>query len=178
LHYGISGLAYIYFNYKERERQTINSVLASLIVQMLRQVPDVQPLAERLYHTLDGGKKTPNAEQLLGILAGILQSHKILLAFDALDEASTSTRNGLISRFASLETKNLRIFLTSRPDVEFRSIITKTKVIDIAAQSSDLEIFARTQLENNDDVQAILEECNQDILSEVIGDVLFHAAGM
>jgi hypothetical protein len=178
LDYGINGFAFIYFNYKDREREPIHSILSSLVVQLLYQISDVQILAERLFHDLDEGKKTPTIEQLFDLFTGVSQSNRIFLAFDALDEASLATRNALVSWLARLDTKNVLVLLTSRPDVELRSITTKTKVIDIAAQSPDLEIFTRAQLERSDDVQAILEDCAQDIVSEVVHDMLFHAAGM
>jgi hypothetical protein len=177
-HHIFGGLAYIYLDYKERERQTLTFILASIVSQIFCQIPNAQKSVENLYQDCGRGQKAPDVEQLMGILTDILQSNKVLLAFDAMDEASAATRNALISRLASFTTDNLRVVFTSRPDVDFKMISGRTEVIDLVAQNSDLELFARTRLETNEDVQMILEECDEDIVSQILQFILFHAGGM
>ena len=50
------------------------------------------------YKKHDGEEKVPSAEELFGILLSLPSSCQVVLAFDALDEASAKTREGLIKQ--------------------------------------------------------------------------------
>ena len=176
--HGIDGIAYIYFSYKQQGSQTIRSIYASIVAQLLYQIPDLQVPVKKLHEKHDNGKGTPGEEELVNILSSLLGSYKIILAFDALDEASNRTRANLMLQLAKLEETSLLVFFTSRPDVEIKSISKKARMVNVMAHNSDLETFIRANLEENPDVQDILDEDSQAIIPQIVDNVIERAAGM
>ena len=170
-------IAYIYFNYKQWESQTASRIYASLVAQLLNTVPVLQTHAETLYQKCDNGKKTPAAGELFDVLTCLPSSYKIVLAFDALDEASVDTRNDLLSRFARLDKTSLLFFITSRPGITIRSISTRTKIENVTAQTSDLKEYIREHLQS-DEVQTLLDDDSQNVVPEIEQNLISHAAGM
>jgi hypothetical protein len=175
--HSIDGIAYIYFNYKQLGSQTLASVYASLVGQLLDQIPALRATVKDLYEKHGRGKNIPTAQELFNILTSLPQSCKVVLAFDALDEASEETRKGLLTDLEKLENKSLRVFLTSRPDVQPKSIADKTRIVVVIANDSDLRVFAQAHLED-DDIQDILGEHSRSIVPQIIDGVISHAAGM
>lgn len=111
------------------------------------------------------------------MLTHLPSSCEIVLAFDALDEASVDTREDLLSRLAKLEKTSLLVFITSRPDIELGLISTRTKIENVTAQTSDLEEFIQEHLQAGK-VQRILGENSQIVVPEIIQNLTSHAAGM
>jgi hypothetical protein len=176
----IDGIAHVYFNYKQQGSQTLPSVYASLVGQLVNQVPNLRGAVKDLFKKHDNGKKVPGIEELIGVLSNLTGSRQIVLAFDALDEASEHIRKGLMTQLEKLIEKNRTffVFLTSRPDVQLKStVLDKTKLMDVAANDSDLTVFARAHLED-DEVKEILGEDSRSIIPEIVDAVVSHAAGM
>jgi hypothetical protein len=176
--YGICGVAYIYFNYKQQESQTPSLVYASLLAQLLQQMPDFRAPVGELYKKSDNGKKKPRIEELLNLLSNITIHSKVFLAFDALDEASDLTRTSLLKQLQGLENgrKSLWALMTSRPSVEIKALADNIKLAEVTARESDLRVFIRSQLEEKIGMEDI--EDPQTIIQLIIQAVLSHAAGM
>lgn len=111
------------------------------------------------------------------MLIRLPSSYKIVLAFDALDEASVNTRGDLLSRLARLEKTSLLVFITSRPDIDIGSISVKTRIENVTAQTSDLEEFIQKRLQN-DKVKKILGENSQRVVPKIVLNLTSRAAGM
>ena len=176
----VDGIAHVYFNYKQHGSQTLPSVYASLVGQLVNQVPSLRGAVKDLFKKHDNGKKIPGIEELIGVLSNFTGPRQILLAFDVLDEASEHIRKGLMTQLEKLIEKNRTffVFLTSRPDVQLKStVFDKTKLIDVTANNSDLTVFARAHLED-DEVKEILGEDSRSIIPEIVDAVVSHAAGM
>ena len=176
--HNLDGIAYIYFNYKQQTKQTVDEIFRSIVVQLYSRVNALQKSVHKLYEQNDHGQKTPKIEDLMEVMSTPPASLKILLVFDALDEASTSTRTALVSLLAKLDQASYFILLASRPGVEIKPIVAKTKILDVTAQDSDMEAFASARLEANDDVTEILDESAPSTIPIIIRDVIAHAAGM
>jgi hypothetical protein len=170
-------IAYIYFNYKQRESQTASLIYGSLVAQLIHRVPALQTHAENLYQKCDNGKKSPAAEELFDVLTRLPSSYKIVLAFDALDEASVDTKDDLLSRLAKLKKTSLLVFITSRPDIDIGLISARTRIEKVTAQTSDLKEFIRGHLQSHK-VQRILGENSQRVVPEIEQNLTSHAAGM
>lgn len=111
------------------------------------------------------------------MLTRLPSSSEIVLAFDALDEASVNAREDLLSRLARLDRMSFRVFITSRPDIGIGLISAKATVENVTAQSSDLEEFIRGRLQT-DRVQRILGENSQRVTPQIIQNLTSRAAGM
>lgn len=174
----IDGIAYIYFNYKQQISQTIIAVIACLIVQLLEKMAALEMPLYDLYVKYDNGKRKPSVEDLMGVLLELTLSKKLLLAFDALDESSAATRAALLSQLAMIKPKSCFILLTSRPGIEIKLLAQRTRTLDMIAHISDMEVFARAQLEANDDVLEILDDSATFLVPQIVKGVVAHAGGM
>jgi hypothetical protein len=130
-----------------------------------------------LHKKCDNGKKSASAEELFDMLIHLPSSCKIVLAFDAFDEASVDTRRDLLSRLAKLEKTSVLVFITSRLDIDIGSISTRTRIENVIAQTSDLEEFIRKRLQN-DKVEKILGENLQRVVPKIVQNLTSRAAGM
>jgi hypothetical protein len=174
----IDGFAYIYFNYKQQGDQTISSIFASIIVQLLTQSAAVQKMVEELFENNQDGKRKAELEDLVNILFNNKSTSTIVLAFDALDEASQPTRKALMSQFSTMRTENLLIFITSRPDVDLRPVAGKMWLFDVVAQPSDMETFVKARLEGGEDILEMLDDNAEFIIQEIVRAVVTQAEGM
>ena len=133
---------------------------------------------EELYEKYDSGKKKPRTEDLLSLLSNVTTSCKVFLAFDALDEASDSTRISLLEQLQRLENgkKLLQVLMTSRPSVEIKAPAEKIRLLEVTARESDLRVFIEAQLKEKIGELDIGDP--QTIIPQIIEGVLSHAAGM
>jgi hypothetical protein len=104
--YSLGAVAYIYFKYKQRDAQTIEYVLAGLIVQLFEQIPACQVQVAELYSKRGEGKRKPCFDYIFSLLLSISRSYRIAMVFDALDEASAKTRAALIQLLPKFELGN------------------------------------------------------------------------
>lgn len=106
------GVAYIYFDYKERDRQRPAHVLASLVKQLARQIPTLPAEIASLYSK----GKPPSVRELCTTLVSTFKLFgRVFLVFDALDECDQrAQRNELLPLFHEMGKGGASLFLTSR----------------------------------------------------------------
>lgn len=176
--YGLHAVAYIYFNYKQRDAQSIENVLASLLVQLFEQVPACQVQVAELYDKSGEGKRKASFDDVFSLLLTISQSYRLSIVFDALDEASAKTRTALIQLLPKFELSKLFVLISSRLDVDLRLLAKLILTEDVIANSRDIEIYARARLEESQEVLDILGDHADMVIPEIVKNVLLHSAGM
>jgi hypothetical protein len=183
-------LAYVYFDYKDRARQSPENVLAELIKQLEFQLVDTindtppLPHIEIMYQHLHNNGKRPALFDLKHSFHTISrQFEKIYLVFEALDECDEQTRS--IVLFSLLEglpftprgTNVFKLFVTARP---YRANIQSSLgpeilQLPIAADMGDMELAARGKIAVAKQKGVIIyPQLEEDIVSAV----LEKAAGM
>ncbi|KAI5849332.1 hypothetical protein DFP73DRAFT_289150 [Morchella snyderi] len=112
------GVAYIYFNYKEQDKQKPTHILSSLIKQLISHA-SAQPLPTKLegFHK---AQKSPKFGELYEILLGVTKHFTItFFIFDALDECDqNSQRKELLPLFHRMGSDGMKLLLTSREHPE------------------------------------------------------------
>lgn len=113
-----TGIAYIYCNFKRQGEQTSDSLLLSLLKQLVQQSLSMPESVRALYgvHIREGTR--PSFDEITRTLSSVIAIYsRVFIVIDALDECQAS--NGCRSRFLS-ESFNLQaksrtsIFATSR----------------------------------------------------------------
>ncbi len=143
-----TGIGYIYCNYKRRDEQTVQNLLASLLRQLAERQPSLPGSVKDLYDHHTAKRTRPSLDDISKTIQAVTTWYsKIYLIVDAVDEceASGGCRSRLLSEMFALGDKSgVNIFATSRfiPD-----IITEF------SQSMSVEIRA-----SNEDVQGYVEE--------------------
>ena len=131
---GHASLAMYYYDFRDDKKKDICGLLSSVLFQLCDQSDAYHPIISSFYSTHLDGARTPSDDELLRCLIDLLKlpgSQPIYLIVDALDECpSTSSlsspREELLSLLEDLveeQLPNLRICVTSRPEVDIKTIL-------------------------------------------------------
>jgi Cdc6-like AAA superfamily ATPase len=144
-----TGIAWIYFNFKERPEQTAINVIGSICAQLAQSQPDL--IEEVNLHRKSGNLQNFITEKnFLQLLAKSVGKYaRSYLVIDALDEFNADDTAWMslldaIRKFAP----QLNILVTSGPHVRFDCRFAQTLRIDIVAQKMDLLDYVRASLEH------------------------------
>ena len=135
-------LAYFYFDYQDEEKQNVHNFVTSLLVQFSAYSKPCYDLIYRLYLAHGKGTQQPSMGTLIEGLKEMLTNtakHPIFLITDALDECPDSGLPtpreavlNLIKDLVNLRLPNLRIFVTSRPEVDIQAKLKPLAVNSIS----------------------------------------------
>jgi hypothetical protein len=131
---GSTSLAFYYFDFREKEENVLRGLLSSLIFQLCDQSDSYYATLSHLYSTHREGKPSPDDFTLIECLKDMLKSPgqaTVYLILDALDECpngcgTPSPREEVlmfVEDLVDLGLPNLRICLTSRPEVDIKDIL-------------------------------------------------------
>lgn len=149
-------MAYTYFQWDRKVQQTERATLASLLRKL---VLDSESLSKSIETTMEK-HADPSTEDLEKILMshghptkqgqGIItlpSPARFLIFIDALDEATTETRQSLAKLINRLDPRFFRILITSREDLRILTDPRLTKELGVAADKDDLRLFISKTLE-------------------------------
>jgi hypothetical protein len=184
---GLASLAFYYFDFSEKNLNYLRGLLSSLLWQLCDQSNSFRDIVSQLYSTHNNGKKKPTAKALSLCLSDILRSSQqvpIYLVFDGLDEcpnASGTPSNReqvlmLINDLVDLRNSNLRICLTSRPEVDIQDVLGRLEFRSISlhdekGQKQDILDYIISVVELNPRTQGWKED-----IKELVVEVLSQKA--
>ena len=172
-------MAFLYFDYYDRDRQSPNAMMASVLKQVLAGMSKIPTSVEDAYTKAQGtGASLPLSTietLLLDVAANEVSC--IYLIVDALDECDDlSSRRVLLQSFNRLlQSRRFRLFVTSREHLDdINSAFRKMPDIKIQAQDADLRRYMQQQIEC-----AGLESTVDDELStEIVETIAEKAQGL
>jgi hypothetical protein len=165
-----SAIAYIYFDYKDQETQDAVNLLANVVKQILSRLDAISDdllavlddMRSQSRHYLDSSKVI----EVIRLVAEHLSQTYIIV--DALDECrESSTRAHLLESLDQLRSKNIKIYVASRPHIQH---IRGAEVLQIRARDTDIETYVRSKLEKAGRVTPALRE-------QIIARLLISAKG-
>lgn len=173
------GVAYIYFDYKERDQQLPIHILASLVKQLLGQLTHLPSYAENLYNKLESQGKRPNLEELYSVLVSTMPEFgQVFFVFDALDECSQKKqRKGLLPLFQRMGKHGIHLFITSRDYPEdIQDSLRDAARVELSANEQDIKYFIEQKIEENSRAKRLVKQGKlKDI---IISDLTECAKGM
>jgi ankyrin repeat domain-containing protein 50 len=144
---------YFYFDFTDPSKQTMKSLVTSVILQMSQPSDDTPGQLEKLYQSCRDGKEEPPLDQLCEVAVGLcsVATKEIYLVIDALDECPISNRNRLLKFIQMLaKCKQLRLFLTSRMEHDIEVGLDEMDLLTVdlteSLVGSDLAIYIRNRL--------------------------------
>lgn len=147
------GLAYIYFDYIEKNRQRLVDIMGSLIKQLSTQALSFPDEIRELYSNSQRERRRPNLEELYRVFLTICATFsRVFLVFDALDEWDQDDgRVYLLTLFQRLlGGHQIRIFLTSRPYSEdIQRYFNHAPKVEISAHQEDIGIYISKKVGEN-----------------------------
>ena len=131
---GLASLAIFYYDFREGRKKHVSGLLSSVLFQLCTQSDSYYDILSTFYSTHRNGAESPGDDELVQCLMDILKRpgpRPIYVVIDALDECPItsslpSPREILLSLLEDLveaQLPNLRICVTSRPEVDIKAIL-------------------------------------------------------
>jgi hypothetical protein len=158
---GSAYLAYYFFDFKDTKKQDARGFLSSILVQLCGQSTSFCKILHELFSEHQPGSKQPSDSTLKRYLEKILKLSRQLplyVVVDALDECPDtsglqSSREkvlALIEELVGLNLPNLRLCITSRPEVDIRNVLepltsmsSRVSLHDEDGQKGDIADYIR-----------------------------------
>jgi ribosomal protein L12E/L44/L45/RPP1/RPP2 len=134
-------VAYFYFTFNDPAKQTCDSLLRSLIFQILSSRSTSEKSLSRLHNDCHGGMRQPTISELTGLLKEMLESiPSMYLILDALDECTD--REDLLRLLKDINMwsqTNTRILVTSREEQDIKHALKAFATTSISIQGSGVD---------------------------------------
>jgi len=145
---GLASLAIFYHDFREDRKKHVSGLLSLILFQLCDQSDSYYDILSAFYSTHRNGTQSPGDDKLVQCLIDLLKrpgQRPVYLVIDALDECpSTSSlsspREKLLSLLEDLveaQLPNLRICVTSRPEVDIKSILEPLAFRSISLHDQD-----------------------------------------
>jgi len=171
---GLAGLAYFYFDFRHTEKQHRRDLLRSLLIQLSAYSNPCCDIMYRVYLTHGKGTQQPRDEVLKNCLREMLfavTEHPMYIIMDALDECPNtsgvmSPRDqvlALVKDLVDLCLPNLRVSITSRPEVDIRTALEplpsrRISLQDQAGQKEDIATYVRSVVQSDTKMKSWRED--------------------
>ena len=131
---GLALMGYYYFDFKDIAKQGIRGLLTSLLSQFCAKSDPCYQILSNLYLENNAGSQQPDNESLTECLKEILRLPHAPMRYiivDAIDECPNTSGFptareevlDFLERLVSLNLPNLRICVTSRPEIDIRTVL-------------------------------------------------------
>ena len=133
---GKASMAYFYFDFRDVDKQRLQDLLPSLLIQLSAQSDLCRDILSRLYSLHDRGVKKPNDRAMVECLEEMLTlgaQEPVYIIMDGLDECPmTSTVPSpreevleLVVELVDLHLPNVHLCVTSRPERDIRAALER-----------------------------------------------------
>jgi hypothetical protein len=169
-----AAVAYFYFDFRDKNKQSREDLLHSLLIQLSAQSDHCCDTLSRLYSEQDRGTRRPSDGEMVECLKemfSISAQGTTYIIIDALDECpdtsgTTSPREevlNLVKELVELRLPNLHICATSRPELDIRSVLeylTQNRVClhNETGQRDDIIKYVRSVVYSNDGMRRWRDE--------------------
>ena len=166
---GRAAMAYFYFDFRDANKQRLRDLVPSLLTQLSSCSGPCCDILSDLYSAHDEGKNQPSdgdlakcLKQMLTLLA--TDQRPTYLIIDALDESPNtsgipSPREKVlwfVKELVELRLPNLRICITSRPEIDIRDVLEpltsqacRVSLHDQSGQKKDIEEYVKSVVYSN-----------------------------
>ena len=148
---GLASLGFFYFDFREDEKRDLRGLLTSVLVQLCHQSDSYFRILSTFYSEHANGSRHPSSDALMKCLKDILEvpgQAPVYLIVDGLDECSNSSDMPsprekvlmLLEELIKLQFPNLRICVTSRPEVDIKVALEPLTFYSLSLHEEDGQI--------------------------------------
>ena len=176
-------VAYFYIDFSEKETQTPENMIRSLLEQICRQSQSAAQALDSLYSSCANGTQQPTLDQLLPVSRGVLHGIKdrdTFFIIDALDECNEREELlRLLERIYEQKHPKLHILVTSRQELDIEESLEAMTNDEarICIQSElvqgDILTYIQDRLENDNSLKRFK---SQPRIQEKIREALIEKA--
>jgi hypothetical protein len=162
---GLAFLAFFYHDFREEQKRDLRGLLASLLFQLSDQSDSYYDVLSNFYSAHSYGAQSPSDDALVRCLEEILKvpgQAPIFLIVDALHECSNTfplpshreNALALLEKLVDWQLPNLRICVTSRPEIDIQVILGPLTFRSISlenerGQMEDIENYIKSVVEKD-----------------------------
>ena len=162
---GLAFLAFFYHDFREDQKRDLRGLLSSVLFQLCDQSNSYYDILAKFYSTHRYGAQNPSDDALVRCLEDILKvpgQAPIFLIMDALDECSNTSpipsyrekTLALVEKLIDWQLPNLRICVTSRPEVDIKVILgpltfRSISLEDERGQMEDIENYIKSVIDKD-----------------------------
>ena len=166
---GLASLAVYCYDFSEDQKRDLRGLLTSVLFQLCEQSDSYHPILSTFYSTHLNGARAPSDHGLIRCLFDLLKlpgSRPIYLIVDALDECTcTSSLSSPCEELLSLlenlvkeQLPNLCICVTSRPEVDVKTILEplafrSVSLQDASGHRKDIRNYIKSMVSTNERMQ-------------------------
>jgi hypothetical protein len=182
---GSAHMAYFFYDYKDAGKQDARAFLSSILVQLGDQSDSFCDILVTSYSAHYRGLEKPSDRaltQCLEKMLGIPGEMPLYLIIDALDECpittGTSSPRGkalsLVEKVVDLNLPNLRLCITSRPEIDIRNSFepltcNRISLHDQSGQKKDIVEFIRSEVYSDRNMRRWRDE-DKTLVVETLSD--------
>jgi AcrR family transcriptional regulator len=154
-------IAYFYFDYRDRDQQSPEIVVATLLRQLLSYDPSLPKLITDLYRKYQNQQKRAPLEELEGVFRDLCKAFQsVYVVIDALDECDEKRYRRRFLQFLtsmrSYASSSIRFLVTSRPHIADISTTFSSEIpIMLEANDSDVRKYLEKRIEVDGDPEII-----------------------
>ena len=171
---------YFYFDFQVRQKQTFESCLCSLLVQLIGRAPKALVSLKQLFAAHDNGRSTPSRGSLLeAFRQALVDVGLVYLILDALDECMN--RSILLQGLEEIRRwgiPSLHILSTSRKETDIEDHLIKLAACQVCLEESVLNSDIRSFVQGQIQKDPKLLNLPSDIRGEIETTLLEGANGM
>ena len=174
-----SAVVYIYCDYANAQTFSVESLLGSMVRQLLTQTSDADTVAEFLEFVKQTARNRNLTKEDLSFWFEDLSRNfdVVYIVVDALDECPEIGRGPLLTRLQKFSEKNIRVFLTSRLNVNVIEQIPRAMRVDISATDHDITAFVESKIDENDRLKRFTAR-DPELKEHIVKRIINQAAGM
>jgi hypothetical protein len=146
------GVAFIYFNYKEKAIQTMVNLVASLLKQLVQTQSVIPSKLRSLYEQHIGRNTRPTLVECSELLHVELTAYsKAFIIVDALDECdeSSGSRRDLIAQLLRLP-PNISLMITSRDVPSIQHKLSHFCRLEVRANDADVRTYLERRIKREE----------------------------
>jgi hypothetical protein len=178
-------LAYYFFDFKDTRKQDARGFLSSILLQLCSQSTSFCKILHKLFSEHQHGSKQPSdstIKQYLEKMLKVSRNFPLYIVVDALDECSDTSGSqssrgkvlSLIQELVGLNLPNLRVCVTSRPEVDIRNVLeplttmsSRVSLHDEDGQKEDIADYIRFVVYSDEKIMKWREE-DKDLVVETL----------
>jgi len=180
---GLASVVIFYYDFREDQKKGLRGLLSSVLVQLGHQSDSYCDILSKLLSEHDNGSKDPSDAALIRCLKRLLELPRqtpIFLIVDALDECLNTPAVSpprkkvltLLKEFIDSNLPNLRVCVTSRPEVDIQVILEPLTFRSISlhdehGQEEDIRIYIESVINDNTKMQQWNSEHKQLVIQRL-----------
>jgi hypothetical protein len=181
---GLASLAFFYFDFREDRKKDLRGLLSSFLVQLCHQSDSYCDVLFKFYLEHAKGLRSPSDDALVGCLKDLLKLPglaPVYLIVDALDEcpktsAIPSSRAEVLKLLVGLiklQSSNIRICVTSRPETDIKDVLDPLKpcyvsLHDERGQKEDIEEYVKSVINTHPENRRWKAEHRQQVIDVLV----------